>query len=160
MLLIGGVMKKILIILSLILALVITGCTNTKKNIPKKEETKQEEIKIYEGDTTNDITMTIKEGTLTNSSATLIIKELKKKDYIYSGAIAIYKNDGNNWVLMPSSEAVNIRTIAYHTDKNGILELGVAFFQELEPGEYKLAKSASLLDDDKKYNFSINIKID
>ncbi len=66
-------MKKIFILMPLLIV-IITGCRKEVENIPRKK---------YEGDTAKNVTMTIKEGTLTNKSATVIIEDLNlnnKKD--------------------------------------------------------------------------------
>lgn len=156
-------MKKLVLILLLIIT--ITGCNS--KEIRNENSNQPEEEKVYEGDTTSDIVMTIKEGTLTNHSATIIIKELSNKDYIYGYGedYSLCKKKGNNWIYVPIKLEGNviIPDIGYGIIEQGLLEFDLNFitmWDELEPGEYKIVKSASLAGENVKYYFSTDFTID
>lgn len=154
-------MKKI--ILLMIISIIITiGCIFNKKTNENINKLKAEEI--YQGDTTSDIAMTIKEGTLTNSSATVIIKDLSKKRYEYNDAFSLYVKKDNNWLhLYPIAEdEIIVKGISYGGVENSLLELDQYWgniWGNLQSGEYKLVKSASLVGEDKDYTFSVDFTI-
>lgn len=154
-------MKKI-IILSLIIVLILTGYT--LKELKHNASNQPKEEKVYEGDTTSDIVMTIKEGTLTNHSATIIIKDLSQKDYFFEKGVKLYEKKENDWIaLSPLPNESNLPLeyvgIGYGVNDDGILELNENF-RELQPGEYKIVKSASLAGENVKYYFSTDFTID
>lgn len=61
---------------------------------------------------------------------------------------------------IPYSEEETIKeTMGYSVTESGILEFDECW-PEVEPGEYKLVKSAILPGDNKEYTFSVNFVID
>lgn len=83
-------MKKIVfvILLSGIMVLTMTGCKNVKN---KLDIGNKSDIKVSQ----NDVIMTIKEGTLTNKSATLVLTNNSAKNFQYGTPYEIeIKKDG------------------------------------------------------------------
>lgn len=81
-------MRKNKFLLIVIVLLLMTGC---QSNVQEKNEDR-----IYKGDTANGVTMDIKEGTLTNSSTTIIITDNNKETNNYSKNFGLYKKEEEN----------------------------------------------------------------
>ena len=94
-------------------------------------------------DNTN-IVMTIKEGTLTKTSATIIMQSKdKSKKYTTGAWFAIEKKENGVWKELPVSSLVSWIEIAYISNDEGIIEMGVNWkdiYGELEPGQYRIVK--------------------
>lgn len=86
-------MKKKIIILCLLLALIIIGVVFFNKE--------KSNLKIYQG---NDITLSIKKGTLTNASATVIITDKSNNNHIYGWYFILEKKKDKAWFKMPANE--------------------------------------------------------
>lgn len=90
------------------------------------------------------ITMTIKEGTLTPTSAVIIIKENKPKHYTYGEWFRIdYKKDDKWEKLEPITDDIWFYMIGYDIDDNNELEMETNWewlYGTLSPGEYRLVK--------------------
>lgn len=126
--------KKITIILFLI---ILTGCSKTAKI---------DKTRSYEKDTAQNITMTIKEGTLTNNSATVIIKDLSGQKNYFGEDFVLYKKKNNKWYYLKTiTNGTTWITKDYHTDENNLLEMRQSwkgYWGTLKPGQYKLVKGA------------------
>ncbi len=146
-------MKKIFI-LTLLLIVIITGCRKEIENVPREK---------YEGDTAKNVTMKIKEGTLTNESATVIIEDLSGKNNTYGEEFRLYKKIGNDWIyLYPKVDNLMWNLIGYGVNENNILELKTSwhcYWGKLSPGEYKLVKDAVPEDENANYTFSVDFTI-
>lgn len=75
----------------LLLCLLLAGCSKTAKI---------DKTRSYEKDTAQNITMTIKEGTLTNNSATVIIKDLSGQKNYFGEDFVLYKKKNNKWYYL------------------------------------------------------------
>ena len=115
-------MKKMVILLILVLV-IITGCNSKENGI--------------EG-----ISISIKEGTLTNTSATIIIKDTTNKNYSYDDEFYIEKKTDNKWKKLKCNNCW-FNLPVYRVNENKILELSCNWelmYGELEKGKYKLVK--------------------
>lgn len=152
-------MKKLLILSIIIISISLTGCSSSKNSEPPKKE-----VIKYKGDTAIGITMTIKEGTLTNNFATVIIKDLSGKENIYGNDFELYKNTDNEWIAVPLLvENTFWELRGYHVNENNLLEMEQywgGYWGNLPPGCYKLVKGASLSGEMQVYTFSVDFTIE
>ena len=133
-------MKKIFLALTLILSLLLCGCSNNSKNSNiQKEEKKVKEDKWG-------ITLTLQD--VTKEGATLVIAQ---KDGEFEGELQtgedfyIEKNVEGKWEPCNTNPLIDYawRMIAYKINKNGITELKLEWkwlYGELEEGKYRLNK--------------------
>ena len=82
--------KTILIILCGVMVLGLTGCGKSKNELDIGSKSN---IKISQ----NDVTMTIKEGTLTNKSATLVLTNNSDKNFEYGTPYEIEVKKDGEW---------------------------------------------------------------
>ena len=134
--------KRILtILLCTIFSLTISGCTRDEKINENFEPT---EI--------DGISMAIKENSLTNEEATVIIKDTNGKGtYVYGNSFRIDKKENNNWVTpKETGENCGFDLIAYYVNDEGILELKQnweCMYGSLDAGTYRLVKDIFLESD-------------
>lgn len=124
-------MKKKIIILCLLLALIIIGIVFFNKE--------KSNLKIYQG---NDITLSIKENTLTNTSATIIITDNSNKKHTYGNEFLIERKIKNTWYKLAAQETW-WEPIGYEVDENNKLELPQnweSIYGKLKKGTYRLLK--------------------
>lgn len=150
-------MKRILIIITCLSILILTGCS-------KKISQNIEPTEI------DGISMSIKEGSLTNKEATVIIKDTNGSGtYVYGTSFRIDKKENDNWVS-PKTTGNNcgFTQVAYHVNDEGILEFTQnweCMYDKLEKGTYRLVKNTFLNSDipitnnDIKY-FSVEFTIE
>ena len=119
--------------------------------------------KVYELNNAKGVSMTIKEGTLTNTGATIIIKDISNKNNTFGEEYRIDKYVNNEWqeldVVVKGNYGWN--DIGYHVDKNNKLELTINWewlYGKLEKGKYRLVKY-SLDIKNKKHTFSVEFEI-
>ena len=108
------------------------------------------------------VQMTIKEGTLTPNGATMIIMDYSGEDYLFGSWYRLDKKVGGDWqevdVVLEGNYGWD--DIGYRPDENGYLVLNVDWtwlYGTLEPGEYRLVKSISRLENS---YFSVFFTID
>ena len=121
-------MKRIIYLnLLIILLVMITGCRDN--NMYDKE----------------DITMTIKNGTLTNKGATIIIIDSSKKNNSYGLWFRIDKKENNKWKKL-KTKGNWINMPSYYVDENNKLELEhnwESIYGNLQKGEYRIIKEVN-----------------
>lgn len=164
-------MKKIIITLFTIIIL-ITGCTAKEKEasdltIPEGA-TLPPESQIIPFETipridfnTEGIIMTIKEGTLTPTSATVIIEDKTDKSHTFSNHLWICRASDNS-MLNFKNGVVEFSDMIYTVNKNNKLEMNLSweeYFGALEPNEYKLVKLVYSTEDDEYSYFSTDFTI-
>lgn len=91
------------------------------------------------------ITMTIKDGTLTRTSATVIITDANRR-HTYGDWFKIERKEDEIWQEMETIGEGSFLLIAYHTDKDGKLEMyhnWENMYGELENGTYRLVKKVN-----------------
>jgi hypothetical protein len=128
------------------------------------EASSQNETKGCDEDTTDrtidKVSMTIKEGTLTKTGATVIIKDENKNPYCYGAWFRIDKNENGEWKELDALAIVDWKEIAYQVKEDGTLEMEEIWkniYGELEKGQYRLVKS--IYEDVYKY-FYVEFNID
>ncbi len=92
----------------------------------------------------DNVTMIIKDGTLTKTSATVIIEDKNEEKYNYSSWFRIDKKENEGWKeVNVIDEKYAFTDIAYLPDENGKVEMNTNWknlYGELEKGEYRLVK--------------------
>lgn len=114
---------------------------------------------INELDEVKDVSMVIKDGTLTRNGATIIITDNSDMNYTYGEEYRIDKYSASNWkevdVVLDGNYAWN--SIGYMVGEDNTLELDIKWewlYGSLENGYYRIAKSVN------NKEFSIEFKID
>lgn len=105
------------------------------------------------------ITMTIKEGTLTNKSATIIITDTTNNENVYGSYYRIDKYEFDKWNELDIIYEDNYAwiSIGYLVDKDNKLEMDINWsnlYGELNKGKYRIVKKVN-----NKY-FSVEFQID
>lgn len=97
-------------------------------------------------DDLENVSMTIKEGTLTKKGATVIITDTSNRENIYGESYKLEKEENGVWnELKPKNDMV-FTSIGYSIDSNHTLELKVNWqyhYGELESGKYRILKDTS-----------------
>lgn len=91
----------------------------------------------------SDITMTIKEGTLTRTSATVVIKD-NNKEHCYGEWYDIYIKENYEWKPVKRIGEYSANLLAYSSGTAGELKFNLDWserYGELENGEYRIVKS-------------------
>ena len=121
------------------------------------------EVNVLEkdtGDIENDkkVYLSIEEGTLTNTSATLVIKDLTKKDRGYGYEYEIEKKEYGEWIKLWRSVYKPIPEISLIPGDDGILYILMNWeeeYGELSAGKYRITKKFSI---DKEVDVEFEIK--
>lgn len=107
------------------------------------------------------VKMTIKEGTLTKNGVTVIITDENEERYYYDNWFRIDKRQNDEWIEL---ELLNPNSTMAETPVEGrterVTEMDIDWtyqYGELEPGEYRLVKSA--LDSERRF-FSVEFIIE
>ena len=104
------------------------------------------------------ISIAIKEGTLTKTGAVIIITDLNEITNTYNEFFRIDKKEQNKWIeLTPIINNYGFNEIGYFVDKNNKLELEHNWkwlYGSLDKGKYRLVK-----EENNKY-FFVQFKID
>lgn len=111
----------------------------------------------------DNVSMKIKDGTLTKTGATIIITDTNKEHYDYGLPFRLDKKENGVWKLLEVTGNGAFTLPAYGVDKNNQLELNQAWdhiYGELKSGEYRLVKDVCISDgcNEKKY-FSVEFTI-
>lgn len=123
--------------------------------------------KFYEGDSAEDVKMVIKEGTLTKTSATIIITDNSDnyKTNAYNVAYGLYKKQDDKWVpleLIPDEIATTL--VNYFVDEDSHqLEMQCKWegaYGILSNGKYKIVKHFNNLENNQSYTFSTDFIIE
>lgn len=106
---------------------------------------------VQDRDLNEIVDMSIKEGTLTKTGATIIITDHNPNQIIYGTSFYIEKYVNNNWekiALINDNYAFNY--MAYFVDEKGILELEQNWeymYGELDKGIYRIVKDVAFSSD-------------
>ncbi len=93
------------------------------------------------------ITMTIKEGTLTRRSATIVLES--RSDYSCGESYGIDKKENSEWKSIPPINRYTFNLLGLIPGKDGKIECNVDWserYGELENGEYRIKKTVSTSD--------------
>ena len=144
-------MKKVLTcLLCVTIALGVVGC-RTNKNIENIE-------KQYEPIEIDGISIELKNGTLSNKSVEIIIKDTNGSDkYRYGSGFRIDKKEKDNWVkLKGTGNDCSATLAAYNVNENGILEMKQdweCMYGKLDQGTYRLVKDIFLTKDNQNTKY-------
>lgn len=138
----------VLVVILLIIGLLVKTKNNSKDNILDFKEP-------------SNITMSIKDNSLTESQATVIITDNTGNDNTYSISFRLDKKVNNKWKkLKVINSDYGFNEIGYKVDENNKLEL-VQYWEhiygKLDKGDYRLVKS--ILNSNKKVYFSTEFTI-
>lgn len=144
-------MKRVLIcLMSLMILFSLSGCG--ERRVIDDEEVSMNELE--------NVSMVIKEGTLTNASAVVVITDLEEH-YVYGAWFRIDEKVDGNWVeLEPIVDDYGFVDLGYLVNQNNTLELKHDWedlYGKLDAGEYRLVKSVY---NQKEIFFSVEFKID
>lgn len=154
----GAIIIVIIIIIIIFIISKNTQKSNSNNNVIQNitRTNLQEDNSNVEnyGKIANNITMTIKEGTLTNEGATVIITDKNEKKYDYGRWFIIEKKQNGNWVKL---ELLNpqdtVYGIAFERGNEEVVEMNINWadqYGKLSPGEYRLIKS---IDDNGEFKY-------
>lgn len=111
------------------------------------------------------ISMSIKEGTLTNTSATIVITDLSKRENIYGDAYRIDKKVNGNWekldIIFEGNYGWN--SIGYTIGKDKKLEFSLnweTLYGKLAKGEYRIVKDTSEAGEGTTHYLTVEFVID
>lgn len=102
--------------------------------------------------TNEDISLTIKEGTLTNTQATLILENNSTEDLGYSDSYEIEIKRDNDWYKI--NVDIGFNEPLYIVEPNQSQELDINWengYGSLTPGEYRIIKDVMLMNNDDTY---------
>ena len=134
-------MKKIVLILcNLIIISILTGCNKDNEKFIVKKSAELNEI--------DGVTMTIKDKTLNETGATIIITDNTGKNNIYGEEYRIDKLVNDKWekmnIIVDGNYAWTL--IGYYVDEDNKLEMKINWewlYGKLDSGEYRIVKSLS-----------------
>ena len=133
-------MKKILLlVLSCFTIFLVTGCGN------------EEEFK--------DVTISIKDGTLTESGATFILKNHTDKTYTFGEDYKLEQKDASSWKSLPCDDCwVNLSARLLEANQETELNYNwESTFGKLEKGTYRLVKTVHTTDEENDISIEFNI---
>lgn len=97
------------------------------------------------------VNISIKEGTLTKTGATIIITDNNPNKIIYGTSFYIEKYENNDWhEVMPINNNYGFNYMAYYVDENGKLELEQNWeyiYGKLNKGIYRIVKDVAFESD-------------
>ena len=138
--------KKIFtILLCGVMVLRITGCRSLKNEF---EVGNKSDIKISQ----NDVIMTIKEGTLTNKSATLVLTNNSDKNFQYGNPYGIEIKKDGEWHKINVEVYFDMPAFQLSAKENKEIELDWENgYGKLAKGTYRIIKGTNYKYEDGKY---------
>lgn len=110
------------------------------------------EIKV---DSLEGVSMTIKDGTLTRTGATIIITDVSDRNNIYGDSYRIDKKENGEWIEVRTIiEDYAWNAIGYSVNENNRLEKTISWewlYGKLENGEYRIVKDTSEAGEGTRY---------
>lgn len=109
------------------------------------------------------VSMSIKEGTLTKKSATVIIKDTSDRDNIYGADYELQIYDDGNWKYLKPKNELAFISIGYKVNEDHILELKVDWryhYGTLKKGKYRILKSTSTPGEGTEHYLTTEFTID
>ena len=148
-------MKKKLLIIFLcgVMALGVTGCGKQKNELDIGDKS---DIKVSQ----NDVIMTIKEGTLTNKSATLILTNNSDKNFQYGTPYEIEIKKDGEWHKINVKLDFTVPAFQLSARENKEIEINWENgYGKLEKGTYRIIKGIDYEYEEGKYK-SFNIAVE
>ena len=148
-------MKKKLLIIFLcgVMALGVTGCGKSKNEFDIGDKS---DIKISQ----NDVIMTIKEGTLTNKSATLVLTNHSDKNFQYGNPYEIEIKKDGEWHKINAELNFDMPAFPLSSKESKEIELDWENeYGKLTEGTYRIIKEIDYEYEEEKYeNFNIAVE--
>ena len=152
----GGFMKKglkITLIILVFLVIGLTGC-NKKQDDFIGEESTTEIV------TDSDVSLSIKDGTLTNTGATIVLTNKSNKEYVYGEPYSIQIKKDGTWHVINVQRI--FQTPMFHLKNGETTEIELkwdANYGKLESGTYRIIKNIGYeCEKDKFEYFSIAVE--
>ncbi len=148
-------MKKTILTILLcgVMVLVMTGCGKQKNEFDIGNKS---DIKISQ----NDVIMTIKEGTLTNKSATLILTNNSDKNFQYGTSYGIEIKKDGEWHKINVELTSTVPAFQLSARENKEIEINWENdYGKLEKGTYRIIKGIDYEYEEGKYK-SFNIAVE
>lgn len=145
-------MRKTLIAILIcgVMVLGTVGCGNSKKDIDDKSNV--EAVK-------NNISLSLKEGTLKNTGATFILKNNSDVSIIYGNPYWIEKETDGEWSKVKPVEDMNFTLPAFGLQPKETKEFKINFeygYGKLSSGKYRLVKDIDVeYEDDSRESFNV-----
>lgn len=149
-------MKKELLIKIILIVLIFGGLIYYLKSLNNAKVTLIKDNNEY---TLKNVTMNIKENTLTNSGATIIITDNNKVKYTYEEYYKLEKRIDHIWYELKPSGDVLFNEMGYLVDDNNELEMNIDWsktYGNLTSGKYRIIKR--IYDGEYKY-FSVEFDL-
>ncbi len=132
--------KKMLISLLCCFIFILTACNNNEQNVDDVSNIVTTDEEIY---------LTIKEGSLTSTQATLILENNSTQDLGYSDSYEIEIKKNNVWYKI--NVDIGFNEPLYIVKPNQSQELEINWensYESLTPGEYRIIKDVILMNND------------
>lgn len=149
-------MKKELLIKIILIVLIFGGLIYYLKSLNNAKVTLIKDNNEY---TLKNVTMELKENTLTNSGATIIITDNNKVKYTYEEYYKLEKRIDHIWYELKPSGDVLFNEMGYLVDDNNELEMNIDWsktYGNLTSGKYRIIKR--IYDGEYKY-FSVEFDL-
>ena len=149
-------MKKELLIKIILIVLIFGGLIYYLNSLNNAKVTLIKDNNEY---TLKNVTMNIKENTLTKSGATIIIKDNNKVKYTYEEYYKLEKRIDHIWYELKPSGDVLFNEMGYLVDDNNELEMNIDWsksYGNLTSGKYRIIKR--IYDGEYKY-FSVEFDL-
>lgn len=137
-------MKKKLIVL-VCLSILIVGCKNQVTTLPAKEENNEV---VSE----KEISLMVKDGTLSEKGATLILKNDLDDEVDYGASYTIEKNNDGKWQELDGS--LDFVQVLYKLEAHKSVELELDWekgYGILDSGKYRIIKKISYKNENDDY---------
>ena len=148
-------MKKKLLIIFLcgVMALGVTGCGKQKNELDIGDKS---DIKVSQ----NDVIMTIKEGTLTNKSATLVLINYRDKNFQYGSPYEIEIKKDGEWHKINVELYFNMPVFQLSAKESKEIELDWENgYGKLTEGTYRIIKEIDYEYEKEKYE-TFNVAVE
>ena len=148
-------MKKKLLIIFLcgVMALGVTGCGKQKNELDIGDKS---DIKVSQ----NDVIMTIKEGTLTNKSATLVLTNYSDKNFQYGSPYEIEIKKDGEWHKLNVELYFNMPVFQLSAKESKEIELDWENgYGKLTEGTYRIIKEIDYEYEKEKYE-TFNVAVE
>lgn len=149
--------KKLLgVLICFIFLLGITGCEKEIKGKPQESK-----IKILNGG----VRFTVKEGTLSNTKATFILKNTSKTKITYGTSYWMEKEENGKWYKIEPKDEMWFTLPEFELNPKESRELEIDWeygYGKLSPGKYRVVKEVDFeyQSERKKYNIAAEFTIE
>lgn len=114
-------------------------------------------------DDLENVSMIIKEGTLTRIGATVIITDTSNRNNVYGESYKIEKKENGMWIELQPKHDMVFTSIGYSVNENHILEFKVNWechYESLPNGTYRILKDTSYAGEGTKHYITAEFTIE